>query len=308
MFAPGHLTLGIMSPIQNYGFDYPALQGQETMVAMAERAGFAAVWVRDVPLHDPAFGDVGQMYDPWVYLGWLAAHTERIALATGSVILPLRHPIDVAKAAASADQLSGGRLVMGIATGDRPVEFPAYGQPHHRRDTAFRDRLEFIRRLLTERVPAIDTEIGRMHGPDLVPKPIAGRIPMLVTGHSGQTMDWIAEHGDGWLTYMRPPSQQREIVQSWQRALAASTDGEPPFKPFGQGLHIDLTEDPETLASPIHNGYRLGRHQLVALLDTLAAMGVNHVILVLRFGHREAADVIAELAEHVLPLFPPIET
>ena len=70
-----------------------------------------------MPLRDPSFGDIGQVYDPWVYLGWIAAQTRTIALATGSIILPLRHPLHTAKASASIDQLSGGRFVLGVASG-----------------------------------------------------------------------------------------------------------------------------------------------------------------------------------------------
>ena len=109
-------------------------------VALARRAselGFAALWFRDVPLLDPRFGDAGQIYDPWTYLGFIAARTRDIALATGSIVLPLRHPLHVAKAAASVDVLSGGRMVLGVATGDRPIEFPAFGRPFETRGEAY---------------------------------------------------------------------------------------------------------------------------------------------------------------------------
>jgi len=302
MFAPDRLTLGVMAPIENYGFAMPALEGQERMARAAEERGFAAVWVRDVPLLDPGFGDVGQVYDPWVTLTWLAAHTETVALATGSIILPLRHPLHVAKAASSLDHLTGGRLVLGVASGDRPIEFPAFGRPHHRRDALFREALSHIRRSWSGDFPDIETTFGRLQGADLVPKPKAGPLPMLVTGFAGQTIDWIAENGDGWLTYMRPPSQQRQVIEAWRRAVASVAPDT--FKPFAQGLHLDLAEDSAELASPIHNGYRVGRHQLAALLDTLQAMGVHHAILGLRFGRRPALAVLDELARHIVPHFP----
>jgi luciferase-type oxidoreductase len=82
-----------------------------------------------------------EVYDPWVYLGWIAAQTRTIALATGSIILPLRHPLHTAKASASIDQLSGGRFVLGVASGDRPVEFPAFGVDIDKRAALFRENL-----------------------------------------------------------------------------------------------------------------------------------------------------------------------
>jgi alkanesulfonate monooxygenase SsuD/methylene tetrahydromethanopterin reductase-like flavin-dependent oxidoreductase (luciferase family) len=64
-------------------------------------------------LRDPGFGAVGQVFDPFVYLGHLAAHTRTITLGTAAIILSLRHPLHTAKAAASIDHLSHGRLILG---------------------------------------------------------------------------------------------------------------------------------------------------------------------------------------------------
>src|SRR4029079_1702567 len=114
-----------------------------------------ALWTRDVPLRDPNFGDVGQIYDSWVWLGWIAAQTPTIALATGSIILPLRHPLHTAKAAASVDRLSGRRLVLGVASGDRPVEFPAFGVAFEKRDALFRENLRVLRQVLEEDFPEL---------------------------------------------------------------------------------------------------------------------------------------------------------
>lgn len=133
MFAADALTLGLFLPLRFYQGDMRVLLGQARLVEEIDRLGFAAVWVRDVPLFDPRFGDAGQVFDPFTYLGYLAARTRRIALATGSAVLALRQPVDLAKAAASVDRLSGGRLVLGLASGDRPVEFPAYGLEHAQR-------------------------------------------------------------------------------------------------------------------------------------------------------------------------------
>lgn len=98
-------------------------------VQLAEDLGLSAVWLRDVPFNVPSSGDAGQTYDPFVYLGLLAGQTKRIALGVSSTVLPLRHPAHVAKAAASIDVLSGRRILLGVASGDRPDEYPALGLP-----------------------------------------------------------------------------------------------------------------------------------------------------------------------------------
>ena len=108
MFAPDRLSLGVFFPIEAFERDEPSMRDQPRLARRAEELDFAALWTRDVPLRDPDFGDLGQVYDPWVWLGWIAANTSTIALATGSIILPLRHPFHTAKASASVDQLTGG--------------------------------------------------------------------------------------------------------------------------------------------------------------------------------------------------------
>jgi luciferase-type oxidoreductase len=301
MFAPDRLTLGVFFPIEAFSGDRPTMLGQETLAAYAESHRFAALWFRDVPLRDPSFGDIGQIYDPWVYLGYITAQTKRIALATGAIVIPLRHPLHEAKSAASIDRLSNGRLVLGVASGDRPVEFPAFGFEMSRRGEDFREKLRVIRTALTEEFPVISSRWGELDGVDLVPKPIAQGVPILVTGSSQQSVDWIAQNADGWVMYPRGLRDQAERVRTWREAVARAGGG---FKPFSQSLYIDLAANPHEAPVPIHLGFRLGREPLRDLLGTLAGMGVNHVILNLKYGRRPAGEVLAEIAENIVSDFP----
>lgn len=298
MFRAGRLTVGVFVPIEAFKGDEPSMRDQERLAQRAQALGYAALWVRDVPLRDPSFGDLGQIHDPWVYLGWIAAHTRTIALATGAIVLPLRHPLHVAKAAASVDQLSGGRLVLGVASGDRPVEFPAFGVDIERRVALFREHFEMIRHVLEQEYPVSRSTAGTLTGnADLVPKPL-GRLPMLVTGNSGQ-LSWIAGHADGWITYPRGVDRQAEAVARWHGEVHA---GRPDaFKPFVQSLYVDLAGDPHLLPTPIHLGFRAGRHFLLRFLDSLRVVGVNHVILNLKYGARPASEVLDEIGTEVLP-------
>lgn len=302
MFAEGCLTLGLFTPIEAYHGSIPTMRDHLIRARRAERLGFAALWIRDIPLYDPSFGDLGQIYDPWVYLGHLAGHTRHIALATGSIVLSLRHPLHVAKAAASVDQLSGGRFVLGVASGDRPVEFPAFGLDAEVRGERFRDSFEVLRQVLETRFPGIESSVGSLHDVDLLPKPFAGTLPLLVTGSSRQPMEWIAVRSDGWITYPRPLATQTDVIATWKRLTAHAAPGR--FKPFVQSLYIDLTGDPHTTPTPIHLGLRLGRTGLIELLKKLESHGANHVILNLKYGTRPADDVLEELGAEVLPLFP----
>jgi luciferase-type oxidoreductase len=300
MFAPGRLTVGVFFPIEAFQGDQPTMRNQEFLARRAEELGFAALWFRDVPLRDPTFGDIGQVYDPWVYLGWIAAQTRTIALATGSIILPVRHPLHTAKAAASIDQLSRGRFVLGVASGDRPVEFPAFGIDPDDRDILFRENLRVIRDVMSNNFPTVQSSYGTLFGTaDLVPKP-SGRLPILVTGNSRQGLEWIAENADGWITYPRPPALQAEVAARWRDAVESVDPGA--FKPFTQSFYVDLSDDPDQPPQPIHLGIRGGRHALLRHLDGLRSAGVHHVILNLKYGARNAAEVLDEIGQEVLPL------
>lgn len=302
MFASGRLTLGVFFAIESYAGDTPTMIGQVELARRAEELGFAALWFRDIPLRDPNFGDVGQIYDPWVYLGYIAAHTSRIALATGSIVISIRHPLHLAKAAASVDQLSGGRLVLGIASGDRPVEYPAFGIDFETRGERFRETLRYFREALENTFPNIYSPLGQMNGLDLIPKPYAARIPVLVTGHSQQSLPWIADNADGWIYYPRNLSHQSQSIQEW-RKLTQRNDPQA-FKPFAQPLRIDLLADADAPLEPLQLGFRTGRNRLIEYLRALQEIGVNHVVLNLKYGSRPAAEVLEEIGSEVLPHFP----
>jgi hypothetical protein len=90
---------------------------------------------------------------------------------------------------------------------------------------------------------------------------------------------------------------QAELIKNWR----SHTDQ---FKPFGQSLYVDLTEDPNHEAVPIHLGFRIGRNPLIEYLQLLKTEGVNHVIINLKYGQHPVEEVIEELGEEVVPHFP----
>jgi len=303
VFQPGKITLGLFFPIESYTGSIPTMLHQVELAKRAEEIGFSALWFRDVPMHVPTFGDVGQVYDPWVYMAYMAAHTTKAALMTGSIILPLRHPIHVSKAAASIDQLSKGRLILGVASGDRPEEYPAFNMDINFRRELFQDSFHCIRQL-NEDFPHINSVFGQLSGDiDLLPKSTGSKIPLLATGHSGQNLEWIAKNSDGWIYYPRSVRAQEALVVQWRGTLQALGLAD---KPFAQSLYIDLVENPLAEPVPIHLGYRLGRNWLLEMLYELQHVGVNHVALNLKHGTRPAAEVIEELGEFILPHLTPI--
>jgi luciferase-type oxidoreductase len=269
-------------------------------VQLAEEQGFSAIWLRDVPFNVPSFGDAGQTFDPFVYLGLLAARAERIALGVASIVLPLRHPAHVAKAAASVDVLSSGRLILGVASGDRPEEYPALNLSFDDRGDRFRESFDYIRRMW-EDAPAFENTYGNPYGGmDMLPKPKAGKLPLLITGGSQQDPDWIARNGEGWITYPRAIDAQEKIISDW-RARVKAAGG--PAKPAVQSLYVDLVDDPEAPPQPIYLGFRSGANYLRAYLKSLEEIGINHVALNLRFNQSDIETTLKRLADEILPDF-----
>lgn len=301
VFRPGCLSIGLVAPIESYASSpVPTMTRHLERVRLAEELGFGAVWLRDVPFNVPSFGDAGQIYDPFVYLGLLAGQTSRIALGVASIILPLRHPAHVAKAAASIDVLSGGRLLLGVASGDRPEEYPAMNMSFEDRGERFRDGFEYIRHMAKE-FPSFETAQGVSHGAmDMLPKPAAGQLPLLVTGGSRQHPNWVAQNGDGWITYPRDIASQAKIVVEYRARLV---DLGEPDKPVVQSLYVDLLDDPDARPRPIHLGFQSGTSFLRDHLTQLEDIGVNHVAINLRLNTSDTEATIKRLADNILPSF-----
>lgn len=277
--------------------------GEQTrLVQKVEKAGFASVFVRDSPLYDPEFGDAGIIYDPFMFLTYLAAHTEHIALGTSSIVTTLRHPLHTAKEAATLDRLSKERFLFGTATGDRPMEFPAFKVDRDRRIELYQESIDVMRKAWKEHFPHIQTSRVHLTEGDIIPKPALADIPILGTGYSGQTVQWLAKHTDGWMFYAQEAYRQEELIKQWLDAA-----GE--FKPFAQPLVIDLAEDPKAAPHPVpvKVGFSSGRLFLRDYLHALEEIGVNHVMLSVKHSSRPAEEIIQEISEYILPHFKAIQ-
>ncbi|GAA0528743.1 monooxygenase [Saccharopolyspora subtropica] len=311
-------TLGLELPLDNdWGetrlradraagrpFGVPDLTAHARLARLADDLGFAALWVRDVPFYDPVqFGDAGSVFETFTHLGHLAAITQRAVLGTGAVVLPLRQPWLVAKAAATVDVLSGGRFVLGLASGDRPVEYPLFGLDFHARGAAFREGVTILRAAWARHSSGEGIELPE-HGLtadrklDVLPKPTGSTIPIAIAGHAQQSMEWIAENADASLNYPRQLDALRIKISEWQRLTASSP------KPYLTPMQLDLVAEPDTPATPLRLGIRAGRRALIEQLRAMGELGVAHVSFNLRPGDRPVDEVIHELAHEVLPHFP----
>ncbi|MGG3233489.1 TIGR03571 family LLM class oxidoreductase [Priestia flexa] len=302
LYQKDKMTLGFAIPTARMS-KYPIMENQLSLARKIEDHGFAALWLRDVTIQNLNIDDNGQMYDVWIYLTYLAAHTKDIALGTASVVLPLRHPVRVAKEASSIDRLFPERLIMGVASGDRDKDFTALGISKLESGELFKKNYAFLERLLKEDRPTINSDLGVIDGTDMrmIPKPFSS-IPTMVTGFSSQSIEWIAQNGDGWIHYPRIIPQQAQLINEYRELSEIYAPGV--FKPFTQTLFIDLSENPDASPVPIPLGFHVGRKQLLEILYQFQSIGVNHLAFVLYFSKRPPEEVIQELGEFVRPYFP----
>jgi len=291
VFGDEGLTFGTGFPLTGARESRPDVAEEMRLAGRAEALGFDALWARDVPLYWPRFGDAGQTFDPWTWLGHVAAHTGDVALGTASVVLPLRHPLHVAKAAASLDRLSEGRLLLGVATGDRDPEFDAFDVDRESRGESFRESVALLRTLWTQAFPEVDADRGRLDGDlDLLPTPTAETVPLLPTGRARQSLAWLGANGDGWLFYHLPRDTLESYLSDWREVA-----GE---KPYAMAVRTHLADDSEAGPEPVHLGFEAGSEWFVDYFRDLEAMGVDHV-LVSTAGDDPEAE-LTRFAERVL--------
>ncbi len=299
LFRPGRLSLGLVLPLrstQQRDIDYSR---QIAFAQRADRLGFSALWVRDVPLNSADYPDPVGHADPWVLLGALAASTRQIALVTGAIVLPLRHPLHIAKAALSVSDLSNGRFVLGLGSGDRPSEFAAFGRDHAARKELFRDNWLRLASALDPAGGVLGADGAAKPSFELLPRRIEAQIPLIAVGSAGQSLEWIARHAAGWATYHREFAVQRDRIMLWQSAVAKVTHGA--FRSFSQAMVLDLLDDPHAPRQTVELGYRLGRHALIEVLAELSDIGVHHIMFNIAHSIRPIEDILDELAAEVMP-------
>ncbi|TXH83833.1 MAG: TIGR03571 family LLM class oxidoreductase [Rhizobium sp.] len=298
LFHPDRLSFGIVLPAQARTAADIHFDTQLHIAAHADRLGFDGLWVRDVPLNSDSYPDPIGHADPWIFLGALAASTSKITLATGAIVLPLRHPLHIAKAALSMASLSKGRFVLGLGSGDRPSEYEMFGANVENRKALFQSHWERLAAALPPDQKLID-ERGQVRGEFAIrPRLLQASIPMVAVGSSSQSLEWIARHAAAWMTYYRPLSVQKDRLALWHNAQAKVTTG---FRGFGQSMVLDLVDNPRAAYEEVNLGGRTGRAGLIDALSAMREAGIDHVAFNLIVQGRPPGEVMEEIAADILP-------
>jgi probable F420-dependent oxidoreductase len=191
-------------------FGFP-LRDYAPIARRADELGFEAVWIPEhlvAPIEfeanypyrntgRPSFLPDTPFGDAWVMLSHLAAVTSRIKLGVGVFVLPLRNPFVVAKAAATAQELSGGRVLMGVGLGWMREEFETVGEPFERRGARTEEMLKVMAKLWTGGPVEHDGEWYRFRKLQMSPG-LSQPLPMLFGGAGDAALKRAARIADGW--------------------------------------------------------------------------------------------------------------
>ena len=195
-----------------------------------ETAGFDYVAVCDhvaIPA-DKAEAMSTTWWDTVATLSYLAAVTERVRLLSHVYVLPYRHPLAVAKAWATLDQLSGGRAILGVGTGHVEGEFEALEVPFADRGRLLDEAIDAVRVALHDEFATHVGERWRFDAVGQRPRPVQARVPIWVGGSSKPAMRRAAERGDGWLP-QGPPEGGMAAGIEYVRNHRAATRGDEPI-------------------------------------------------------------------------------
>lgn len=171
----------------------------------AEEAGFESLWTGEhVILPDPQMPPSPvaadyPMLDPTVALAFIAAHTTKVRLGTGIIILPQRNPVVLAKELASMDVLSNGRLIFGVGIGYLKPEFDAIGAPFDHKGARSEEWLKAMIALWSMPKPEFEGKWVRFKGVNAMPRPVQQPHPEIVFGgHSKEAFSRAARLAKGW--------------------------------------------------------------------------------------------------------------
>jgi probable F420-dependent oxidoreductase len=204
--------------------------------ALAEELGYDSLWLGEhVVVPDPRrppspMEPEDPILDSLVGIGFLAARTERVRLATGIVILPQRNPVVLAKQLASLDVLSGGRLVFGMGVGYVEPEMSAVGVPMERRGTRAIEYLQAMRALWEHERPSFEGEFVSFSDVNAHPRPVQEPVPVIMGGHSQAAHRRAVKHADGWYGFMLNAEETAEQVASLRARLAEAGRAEDDFE------------------------------------------------------------------------------
>jgi alkanesulfonate monooxygenase SsuD/methylene tetrahydromethanopterin reductase-like flavin-dependent oxidoreductase (luciferase family) len=219
--VPRPLRVGIQLPEVERDVRWPEIVA---MARAAEEVGFDSVWLGDHLLYRDDGRPERGPWDAWSMLAALAASTTRVRLGPLVACLSFHPPGILARTAAAVDEISGGRLVLGVGAGWNPEEFRAFGLPFDHRVDRFAEAFDVVRRLLSGERASLRGRYWRLE--DAVLLPALARRPTLMIGSTGERMLGIGlPHVDAWNTWYREIENTIEGFEAASAIVTAAARG-----------------------------------------------------------------------------------
>jgi probable F420-dependent oxidoreductase len=198
----------------------------------AEEAGFESLWTVEHVVVPGGYesrypydrsgrmpgGEDSPIPDPLIWLSYVAARTQRLRLCTGVLVLPQRSPVITAKAVATLDVLSGGRVTLGVGVGWLREEFDAIGVPFEERTSRAEEAIAAMRTLWREESPTFEGTHYRFHDARMWPKPAQGMVPIVIGGHSAAAARRAGRLGDGYFPASAQPEDLPRLIATMREA------------------------------------------------------------------------------------------
>ena len=267
------------------------------MAQAAEEVGFDSFWLGDHLLYRGDGREERGPWEVWTLLSALAAVTERVRLGPLVACASFHSPGLLAKMAATVDEISGGRLVLGLGAGWNEVEYRAFGLPHDHRVSRFAESFEIVRRLLAgERV----TLAGRFWQADdavLLPRP-THEIPLMVGSNGERMLGLTLPHAHWWNTWYVQYGNTAEGFADLNGRITAAAEqaGRDPAE-IGRSACVLVELEQDAVMRP-HGDADIAPvvpERLEGHLRDLRAAGADEAILVLRPITEESIRILGDL-------------
>lgn len=231
------LTLGVAIP-QTFPGGRVDPRGIRDFLQRAEALGFHSAWVVE-----HMFGTIPALA-PVELLTYAAAVTERLRLGAAVLLTALRTPVHTAKSLATLDQLSGGRLIVGVGLGGNPKIYPAFGLTASRRAARFAEGLRLMKRLWTEPAVTADGEFYRLENASLQPRPLqTPHPPLWFGGHHPLALRRAVELGDGFIGAGSASTATFAEQMKVLRELLAERGRDSSAFPIGKRVYLAIDRD-----------------------------------------------------------------
>lgn len=263
-----------------YGFCIPhhrPLATRDLIIESARRGeslGYDTIWLSDhiVPPNTAEERPRRIFYEPLALAGHLAAITSRVRIGTSVLVIPYRDPIVTAKQIATIDDMSGGRLLLGVGVGHLQAEFAALGVPFAARGRLTDEYLAVMRELWANDAPIFAGETVSFANVNFWPKP-AQRPgpPIYVAGHTPPAIRRAAAIGDGWHPVNMPLSHLDEGIARFRAACAGA--GRPADLPIAMRFNLSIRESGDGPRRPFAGA----PEQIVEDMHVCAAAGVDEL-------------------------------